>query len=111
MRSTFARHRRLVVPLLVAVSLVFGSSALAIGRTTTDFESFTIGSVNGQGGWSSGHGSSFCPLYDEGVVSNTYGYSTFGAKSFRLSNAITCSSYNEQTFSPSLVDEAGETSA
>ncbi len=110
MRSAFARHRRLVL-LLAAVSLVFGSSALAIGRTTTDFESFTIGSVNGQGGWSSGHGSSSCPLYDEGVVSNTYGYATFGARSFRLSNAITCASFNDQTFSPSLVDEAGETSA
>jgi hypothetical protein len=46
-----------------------------------------------------------------GVVSNTYGHSTFGTRSLRISNAITCSSYNDQTFSPSLADEAGETSA
>ena len=112
----FALHRRtfilfVVVTSLMGFQLIAGPSAFAIGRTTTDFESFTIGSVNGQGGWSSGHGSSICPLYDEGVVSNTYGYSAFGAQSFRLSNAITCGSYNDQTLSPSLADEAGETSA
>ena len=112
----FALHRRtfilfVVVTSLMGFQLIAGPSAFAIGRTTTDFESFTIGSVNGQGGWSSGHGSSICPLYDEGVVSNTYGYSAFGAQSFRISNAITCGSYNDQTLSPSLVDEAGETSA
>jgi Cadherin-like beta sandwich domain len=108
--------RRIIVTVL-SVACVAGAlaltdqSALAVGPATTDFESFTIGSVNGQGGWTSGHGSSFCPLYDEGVVSNTYGYPSFGAQSFRISNAITCSSYNDMTFSPSLANEAGETSA
>jgi hypothetical protein len=70
-----------------------------------------LGDVNGQDGWTSGHGSSFCPLYDVPVVSNTYGYSSFGTKSLRISIAITCGSFNDQTFSKSLVNEAGETSA
>ncbi len=101
----------LMIASLAGAQLLTDDSALAVGPTTTDFESFTIGSVNGQDGWTSGHGSSFCPLYDEGVVSNTYGYPSFGAKSFRISNAITCSSYNDMTFSRSLANEAGETSA
>jgi len=88
-----------------------GGSGLALGPPTVDFESFATGSVNGQSGWTSGHGSSFCPVYDEGVVSNTYGYPSFGTQSLRISNAIACGSYNDQTFSPSLTDEAGETSA
>lgn len=108
--------RRVIVTVLVIASmagaqLLTDDSALAVGPATTDFESFTIASVNGQAGWTSGHGSSFCPLYDEGVVSNTFGYPTFGTQSFRISNAITCGSYNDMTLSPSLADEAGETSA
>jgi Cadherin-like beta sandwich domain len=96
---------------LAGARLSANQSALGAGATGTDFELFTAGSVNGQGGWTSGHGSSFCPVYDEGVVANTYGYPTFGAQSLRISNAIACGSYNDQTFSPSLTDEAGETSA
>lgn len=108
--------RRIIVTVLciaglAGAQLLTDESALAFGPTTTDFESFTIGSVNGQDGWTSGHGSSFCPLYDEGVVLNTYGYPSFGAQSFRISNAITCGSYNDMTLSPSLANEAGETSA
>lgn len=107
--------RRILVPLLVVASLagvqLLAGAALASGPTTTDFENFTTGSVNLQNGWTSGHGSSFCPVYDEGVVSNTYGYPSFGAQSLRISNAIACGSFNDQTFSPSLTDEAGETEA
>ncbi len=104
---------RLLVLLLVAglACALTTAQAARAGVAGSDFELFTTGSVNGQGGWTSGHGSSFCPVYDEGVVANTYGYPTFGAKSLRISNAIACGSYNDQTFSPSLTDEAGETSA
>ena len=104
---------RVLVLLLFIAGLAgaTGGSGLAIGPPTVDFESFATGSVNGQDGWTSGHGSSFCPVYDEGVVSNTYGYPSFGTQSLRISNAIACGSFNDQTFSPSLTDEAGETSA
>lgn len=81
------------------------------GTSPTDFESFALGEVHGQDGWTSGHGSPTCPLYDVAVVSNTYGYLSFDDKSLRISNAITCTSFMDMTFSKSLVDEAGETSA
>ena len=114
--TVVTRARRVLVPLLFVAALagaqlLTGATALASGPTTTSFEAFTVGDVNGQNGWTSGHGSSFCPVYDVGVVSNTYGYPSFGAQSLRISNAIACGSYNDQTFSPSLTDEAGETSA
>ena len=51
----------------------------------TDFESFMVGEVNAQDGWTSGHGSSSCPVYDVGVVSNTFGYAGFDSKSLRTS--------------------------
>jgi len=102
---------RILVPVLVVLSLSGGQSALAVGTAATDFESFATGDVNGQNGWTSGHGSSTCPVYDVAVVANTYGYPSFGSKSLRISNAIACGSYNDQTFSTSLTDEAGETSA
>jgi Cadherin-like beta sandwich domain len=110
----------LVACLAIAAVLVVafgGSSARADGTqandstSSTDFEGFTAGDVNGQFGWTSGHGSSFCPLYDVDVVPNTFGYPSFGTQSLRISNAIACTSYNDQTFSPSLPNEAGETSA
>jgi hypothetical protein len=97
--------------LLGIVLILMGGGQAAAASYGTNFESFTLGDVNGQDGWTSGHGSSFCPLYDVAVVSNTYGYTSFGSKSLRISNAITCGSFNDQTFSKSLTDEAGETSA
>jgi hypothetical protein len=101
----------LFVAVLAGAQLLTGATALASGPTTTNFDTFTVGDVNGQDGWTSGHGSSTCPVYDVGVVSNTYGYPSFGTQSLRISNAITCGSFNDQTFSPSLTDEAGETAA
>lgn len=72
-----------------------------------NFESPTyhVGSVNGQDGWSS------TGAYDQGVVTNIYGYPTFGGQSFRISDAVTSGSFGDQTFSKSLVNECGETNA
>jgi len=95
---------------MMGMVLVGGRYAHA-DANATDFENFALGDVNGQNGWASGHGSSFCPVYDVALVANTYGYPSFGTQSLRISNAITCGSFNDQTFSPSLADEAGETSA
>ncbi len=90
---------------------VLGLHPVDASTVASDFEAFALGDVNGQAGWTSGHGSSTCPVYDVAVVSNASGYARFGTKSLRISNAITCGSYNDQTFSPSLVNEAGEASA
>ncbi|CAN5691240.1 hypothetical protein BH11PAT2_BH11PAT2_04540 [soil metagenome] len=69
------------------------------------FDTFNLGSVNGQHGWSS------TGSYDQAIVNNTYGYTGFGCKSLRLSNAVTSGAFGDQTFSNSNPDESGETDA
>lgn len=100
-----------IVSALAGLGLSLAGSVAIAASNSTDFEGFMLGEVHNQDGWTSGHGSSICPLYDVAVVSNTFGYTAFGAKSLRISDAITCGSYNDQTFSKSLTDEAGETAA
>jgi len=90
---------------LIAVPVLAASLAI-------DFESYTLGTVNGQDGWSSlGAAGSGCAVYDHTIAANTYGYASFGTKSLRMSNAVTSGCFGDQTFSKSLTDEAGETSA
>lgn len=71
----------------------------------TTFDTFTNGSVNGQGGWSS------TGPFDQEIVTNDYGYSELGCKSLRISNAVTSGSFGNQTFSYSTANEAGESDA
>jgi hypothetical protein len=72
-----------------------------------NFESpgYTVGNINGQDGWSK------TGPYDAAVVSNTYGYSTFGSQVLRISNAITTGSFGDQTFAKPLTDAVGEADA
>lgn len=75
---------------------------------SVDFESPTYapGNINGQDGWSK------TGLYDSAVVDNTsYGYSTLGSQSLRISNAITSGSFGDQTFAKPLNDAVGEADA
>ncbi len=69
------------------------------------FDSFVLGSVNGQNGWHS------TGSYDQAVVANSYGYTGFGCKALRLSNAVTSGSFGDQTFSDSTANDAGESLA
>lgn len=71
----------------------------------SSFDTLNLGNVDGQGGWGS-FGS-----YDQEVVPNTYGFSSLGCKTLRLSNAVASGSFGDQTFSFSATNEAGETSA
>jgi len=64
-----------------------------------NFESFNLGTVNGQDGWS------VTGPYDQAVVPSP---AISGARSFRISNAVTSGSFSDQTFSKSLANEAGE---
>lgn len=68
----------------------------------TTFDTFGLGSVNGQYGWAS------VGSYDQAVVKNIYGFENFGCQSLRLSNAVTSGAFGDQTFSYSTVNEAGE---
>lgn len=72
----------------------------------TTFDTFALGSVNGQFGWQATN-----PSIDQRIVENTYGFSEFGCKSLRISNSYTSSSFGDHTFSYSTVDEAGEVDA
>ena len=66
-----------------------------------DFESgtYATGSINGQDGWSA------TGSYDQEVVSTP---TISGGQSFRISNGVASGSFGDQTFSKSLVNEAGE---
>ncbi|MDQ3129812.1 MAG: hypothetical protein M3Q99_03490, partial [Acidobacteriota bacterium] len=81
-----------------------------------DFENppYVPGTINGQDGWSS-TGSVSPGGFDHKVVANstltTPPPASFGAQSLRISNAVTSGSFGDQTFSKSLPNEAGETSA
>jgi len=82
--------------------------------TTIDFEAFGAGSPNGQFGWvATGSAGSGCTSpYDHQIVANGVGVPlTFGTKSLRMSNAVTSGCFGDQTFSASLVNEAGESTA
>lgn len=69
------------------------------------FDSFNLGSINGQYGWQS------TGSYDQAIVPNSYGYPAFGCKALRLSNGVASGSFGDQTFSYSTANEAGETTA
>jgi len=81
------------------------SNTPACSMDDTTFDTFALGSVNGQFGWSA------TGPYDQEIVANTYGYPTFGCKSLRISNAVTTGAFGDQTFSYSTTNEAGETVA
>ena len=73
--------------------------------TAEDFEAFNPGSVDGQDGWR------MTGSYDVEVITNTYGFASFGNYSLRISNAVTSGAFSDQTFSRELTDEAGESTA
>ena len=101
------RHIGAALVLALTLVAVIGVGAARADTTAIAFEgpAYAPGSVDGQDGWSS------TGSYDQEVVANTYGIASFGAQSLRISNAVTSGSFGDQTFSRSLGDEAGETSA
>lgn len=91
----------------LSLSLAFIPAVASADSSNINFESptYSLGNINGQDGWSK------TGPYDSEVVSNTYGFSSFGSQSLRISNGVTSGSFGDQTFSKSLTDEAGETDA
>jgi hypothetical protein len=87
----------------IATTLLFAPLAHA-DTLSVNFEpsTYSVGNINGQDGWSS------TGSYDQGVVSSPV---ISGSQSFRISNAVTSGSFGDQTFSKSLTNEAGETTA
>lgn len=95
----------LIIAALLAVPVLADSLAI-------NFETYALGTVNGQDGWSStGSAGGGCAVYDHVVAANTYGYASFGTQSLRMSNAVTSGCFGDHTFSKSLLNETGETTA
>ncbi len=106
----------------IAIALAVSSFAIvATGATgitpagadtvSTDFESYSNGSVYGQGGWTGTPNA--CGTVDEAVV-DTSGFPgappEFGTKAWRVSNSVFGGCF-AQPKSPSLANQAGEMSA
>lgn len=96
---------RLFVIGLFLGGFVAYSGYVKADSTFIDFETYLIGNIDGQDGWSK------TGPFDSEVESNTYSLPEFGTKVLRISNSITSGSFGDQTFTKSLVDEAGETTA
>ncbi len=89
-------------------AVVFADGARADDNYATDFEEFEPGSPEGQDGWS--RDGNFDHEIED-ISADTEAPVGFNDRTFRISNAITSGSFGDQTFSASLTDEAGETSA
>lgn len=111
--SSSMKRGGLAILLLVGIfTLVIAQPHSQAAARIIDFEGFTDGTVHNQEGWSSlGTTSAGCVVYDHQIVTNSYGYTSFGTKAFRISNAVTSGCFTDQSFSSSLSDDAGESSA
>lgn len=104
-----SRRRRTWLLFAALLAVVFGvSGSLMLTRdetkassTTITFESptYTTGNIHGQDGWSK------TGPFDVAVVAHG------GGQALRISNSTVSGSFTDQTFSKSLVDEAGELTA
>ena len=110
-KSHGKRHWLLLGALTALVLSLAGSGLLGGGSARADsntigFDAYALGTIHLQDGWSSaGAAGSGCAVYDHAVVASG------GGNALRISNAVTSGCFGDQTFSKSLVDEAGETSA
>jgi hypothetical protein len=99
-------RRRWTACAAVAVLSLAALPAVARADTTgTLFEpsGFHVGNIDGQGGWTKSG------TFDAAIVANTgTAAAVFGSQSLRISNATTNGTFADQTFSPGLVDGAGE---
>jgi hypothetical protein len=110
MRRGGSRGRFVLVFVLGVAALVAAPSALGADTVSTDFESFALGSPNGQHGWvalgSAGMG---CATYDHAIADPTsFGVTAFGHRSLRASNAVATGCFSDQTFSAPVANAAGE---
>lgn len=87
-------------------TILFGSLATSAFADTVsvNFENppYTLGNINGQDGWTK------TGSYDAAVANNTYGFSSFGLQSLRISDATTSGSFGDQTFAKPLTNAVGE---
>lgn len=92
----------LAVPIIGAAAL-FASGVFA-DSTSTTFEAFSTGSVNGQDGWK------MTGAHDQEVVSGGLPAS-FGTKALRISDATTSPGFDDWVFAKPVVNAAGDSDA
>jgi hypothetical protein len=122
-RDTVAPEHVAGVPVRAARSYGDGGGAPLDGGVVT-FEGFALGAIHGQQDWQAtgGVGSgaapgSYCAVYDHAIadyvamVPPDFRDAAFGARSLRMSNAVTTGCYSDQTFSHRAADVAGEIGA
>lgn len=104
----------------VGAAGVFGAAAIlgtahadSTGNINFEPTSYTAGPINGQHNWSAlGSVGLGCANYDEGVTTNnSLAPASFGAQSFRISNAVTSGCFGDQAYAPKLSQWAGEPDA
>jgi uncharacterized repeat protein (TIGR01451 family) len=106
--------RRTLMVLATAVGMALLASGVAVAQTvSTDFEGFALGTVNGQGGWTSAPPGSGVPgsptgEFDQAVVGNSGAPAAFGAQSLRMSNRFASGAFAFQTYSAQVTPAAGE---
>lgn len=97
--------KKIVTSSLIGIAAL-GSAVIPAfaDSVSVNFEqpTYTTGNINGQDGWSK------LGPYDVEVAANTYGFTSFGGQSLRLSDAITSGSFGDQTFAKPLVNAVGE---
>lgn len=96
---------RLIAAVVATVAFIVPMFAFA-DTLNINFEPalYSVGNINAQNGWSK------TGSFDVAVSSAAIPAS-FGTQSLRVSDAITSESFGDQTFSPSLANEAGESMA
>lgn len=75
---------------------------------SVNFESYSLGTINAQDGWTSlGAAGAGCAVYDHAVSAQLL-YPSFGDQSLRISNAVTSGCFGDMTFAKPLTDAVGE---
>ncbi|MGE3935696.1 MAG: PEP-CTERM sorting domain-containing protein [Rhodospirillaceae bacterium] len=82
-----------VAAALAACMIAAPASASFIPNYSTDFDSFALGTINGQDGWSANRASS--PPWDEAIVSLGGGNNVW-----RISNQVNSGTFSDQPFAP-----------
>lgn len=104
------RTPRLLGAAVLAGGLVLGTAGVAsadrIAPVTFEPPTFSVGTIHGQQGWTKtgAFDAAVAPLASFPSASG-FG---FGLQALRISDAITSGSFGDQTFSPGLVNPAGE---
>ncbi len=105
--------KKILFALAIATSAYLGISTghSRADSNILDFETYTIGTINNQDGWTSlGSAGLGCANYDHEVGSSLT-FAGYGTKSLRISNAVTSGCFGDQTFAKPLINAVGETGA